>query len=169
MWKIFFFKFCGLLRVSKLYCKTLAQPTPSYWKTEKNSSFKCKQSVTGKENSNLLYGENIYKRVSSTEPTLMQGIQEFKSNEPFFKLPDKLLAIQHNPFMFCPQTKGSFDLFFCMFFEFLASMWKLLSDVGKTFFGINRFDKHTVYSVPMVTVSLIHAANSLPYAAGNLH
>ena len=45
--------------------------------------------MTGKENSNLLYGENVYKRVSSTEPTLMQGIQEFKSNEPFFKLPDK--------------------------------------------------------------------------------
>ena len=46
------------------HCKTLAQLTSSNSKTEKDSSYK------GKENSNLMYGENLYMKVSSTKPPI---------------------------------------------------------------------------------------------------
>ena len=57
------------------HCKTLAHLTLSDSETEKATSQKGKHRVTGTENSNLLYAENLYTRVSCTEPPLIKSIK----------------------------------------------------------------------------------------------
>jgi hypothetical protein len=53
-------------------------------KTEKDSLKKGKHRETGKEKSNLLYGENLYTRAFSTESLLMTktSINEFRLELP---------------------------------------------------------------------------------------
>ena len=112
--------------------KTLAQLTPSYWKTEKNSSLKGKQRVTGKENSNLLYDEVFLQNPSSTEPPLKQfPIFVFLQTNflafitlKLHKLPNSisescLLCLKSSAFLF----------FYDFFFKGLNSRWKLKTKV----------------------------------------
>ena len=57
--------------------------------------------VTGKENSNLLYGENIYKSISSTEPSSNEGlfnlhsVCKFIKYTPLFRLWIRLKTQRH--------------------------------------------------------------------------